>query len=114
VQVRSRALRLDLGVNKAAQADAKSRKVGSEKFGIADEGEIGFQAIAVFADELRDGFTADFFFAFKDDADIQREFAVAALEEGLEGLDLHPELAFVVYGAAGVNVAVALGGLEGR
>jgi hypothetical protein len=33
--------------------------------------------------------------------------------EGLDGLDVHVELAFVVHGAAGVDVAVAQGGLKG-
>ena len=37
-----------------------------------------------------------------------------ALHEGFEGFHFHPELAFVVDRAAGVEVVVALGGLEGR
>jgi hypothetical protein len=36
------------------------------------------------------------------------------LHERFEGLELHPELAFVVDGAASVDIAVALGRLEWR
>ncbi len=57
-------------------------------------------------------FAADFFFAFGDEADVDGECA-ALLEEGFEGLDVHPELALVVDGTAGVDVAVADCGLEG-
>ena len=37
-----------------------------------------------------------------------------ALHERFEGLDLHPELAFVVDRAARIDIVVALGGLERR
>jgi hypothetical protein len=39
---------------------------------------------------------------------------MVGLEERFEGLHLHPELAFVVDGAAGIDVLVTFGGLEGR
>ena len=61
-----------------------------------------------------DGFAADFFFAFENDFHVDGQLAAAGLHEGFEGFDFHPELAFVVDGAAGVDVVVALGGLEGR
>ena len=36
------------------------------------------------------------------------------LHQRFDGFDFHPELAFVVDRAAGVEIVVALGGLEGR
>ena len=43
-----------------------------------------------------------------------RQLAAVRLEERLESLHFHPELAFVVDRAARINVVIALGGLEGR
>ena len=45
---------------------------------------------------------------------VNRQLAAAGLHEGFEGFDFHPELAFIVDGAAGVDVVVALGRLKRR
>ncbi len=114
VQVGAGAAGLDLGVDHAAQADAERGQVGREHLGVGDEGDVGLQLVAVLADELGDSLAADLFLAFEDDADVDGELAAAGDEQGLEGFDVHPHLALVVDGAAGVEIAVALGGLEGR
>jgi len=103
----------DLGVDHAAQADAEGGKLGGEHLCVGNEGDVGFELVAVLADEGGDAFAADLFLAFEDDADVDGEFAVVCGEEALEGFDVHPHLALVVNGSAGVEVFVALGGLEG-
>ena len=66
------------------------------------------------ADVLGDRFAADFFFAFENDLDVDRQLAAVALHQRFERLDFHPELALVVDRAAGIDVVVALGGLKRR
>ena len=66
------------------------------------------------ADVFGDGFAANFFFAFEENAHIDRQLAIAGAEERFKCLHLHPQLALVVDGAARVDVLVALGGLKGR
>ena len=67
----------DLGVDQAAQADAQRGKIGREKFGVADQREIGFQLGFLLADILGDRFAADFFFAFKNYFHVDGQLAVA-------------------------------------
>ena len=61
------------------------------------------------ADIFGDGFAAHFFLTFKNDFDVDRQLAVVRVKERLEGFHFHPELAFIVDRAAGVDVVVALG-----
>ena len=114
VQVGGRALRLDLGIHQAAQADAQRGQVGREQFGVGDQREVRLQLVLVLADVVGNGLAADFLFAFQDDAHVDRQLAVAGFHQRLEGLQLHPELAFVVHRAASIDVVVALGGLKRR
>ena len=114
VQVGLGAVGFDFGVDQTAQADAQRGKIGREEFGVADQREISFQLGFLLDDVFVDGFAADFFFAFENHFHVDRQLAAAGLHEGFESFDFHPELAFVVDGAAGVDVVVALGGLEGR
>ena len=65
--------------------------------------------VGVLLDELFDALAADFLFALKHHANIDRQLAAAGLEQRLEGLHLHPELALVVDRAARVDVLIALG-----
>ena len=112
VEVGAGAADFDLGVDHAAQADAEGGDAGGEHFGVGDEGDVGLELVGVLADEGGDAFAADFFFALEDDADVDGELAFVRGEEGFKGFDVHPDLALVVDGAAGVEIAVALGGLE--
>ena len=61
---------------------------------------------------MRNYLSSHFLIAFKQDADIQWERAVGG-EQGFEGLDLRPYLPLVVSRSPCVEIAVALGGLEG-
>ena len=114
VQIGLGAHRFDLGVDQTAQADAQRGKIGREKFGIADQREIGLQLGFLLAHIFGDGLAADFFFPFEKNLHVDGQLAVASLHERFQRLYFHPELAFVVHRAAGVDVVVALGGLEGR
>ncbi len=62
---------------------------------------------------MRDSLPSHFFFAFEDDTHVKGQRLVGG-EQRLERLDLRPNLTFVVDGAAGVEVAIAFRGLEGR
>src|SRR3974390_732581 len=116
VQIDLGAFGFDLGVEQAAQADAERGNVGRKQLGVGDQGEVGLQLLfaGVGLHVVLDAFAADFFFALDEHADVDGQLAVAGLKQGFEGLELHPELAFVVNGAAGVDVVVALSGFEGR
>ena len=104
----------DFGVDQAAQSDAKRGKIGREKFGVADQREIGFQLGFLLADIFGDRLSADFFFAFENYFHVYRQLAAAGLHERFESFDFHPELAFVVDGAAGIDVVIAFGRLKRR
>src|SRR5438876_877709 len=57
-------------------------------------------------------FAAHFVFALDDDFHIQRQLTVVRLHQRFKSLNLHPELAFIVHRAAGIDIVVALGGLK--
>ena len=105
---------LDLGVDHAAQADAERGQVGREHLGVGDQGDAGGELGGMRAHEGGDAFATDLLLALDDDADVNGEFAGVRSEERFERLDVHPHLALVVDRAARVEVAVALGGFEGR
>ncbi len=113
VQIGVCAADFDLGVDHAAQADAERGKAGREELGVGDEREVGFEIGGLGGDVGGNSLPSHFFFAFEEDADVERQLAVVG-EQRFESLDLRPDLALVVDGAAGVEIAVALGGLEGR
>ena len=113
VEVGLGAADFEFGVDHAAQADAEGGQAGGEEFGVGDEREVGLEIGGLGGDVVGNSLPSHFFFAFEEDADIERERFVGG-EQGFEGFDLHPDLAFVVDGAAGVDIAVAFGGLEGR
>ena len=101
------------GIDHAAQADAEGGQAGGEELGVGDQGEVRLQLRRLGGDKGLDSLAADLFFAFKEDADVDGQLAVGG-EQRLQALDLRPDLALVVAGAAAVEVAVALGWLEGR
>src|SRR6202167_5698777 len=114
VQIRLCADRLNLRVDKAAQTDTKSGKIGCEELRIADQRKIGLQLRFLLADVLRNRFATNFLLALKNNLDVDRQLAAMSLHQRLEGFHLHPELALVVDRAACIEIAVALGPLEGR
>jgi len=71
-----------------------------------DQGEVGFQLGFLLDDVFVDRFAADFFFALENNFHIDGQLAATGLHERFEGFHFHPELAFVVNGAAGVDVVV--------
>ncbi len=72
-----------------------------------------FRSAGLEATYFGNSLPADFFFAFEKHAHVQGQLAVGG-QQRLQRLDLRPHLALVVDRAARVEVAVALGGLEGR
>jgi hypothetical protein len=76
-----RALRFDLRVNQAAQADAQRGKIGSEELGVGHQREIALQfaRLSVGLDELLDALAAHFFFALEEHANVDGQLAAAAL-----------------------------------
>ena len=86
---------------------------GAKKLGIADQGKIRLEVGRFGSDIFGNSLSADFFVAFEDDANIQRQRARGS-HQRLQRLDLRPHLALVVTGAAAIEVAVALCWLEGR
>ena len=75
---RSSRPRFDFGIDQAAQADAQSRKIGREQFGIAHQREVGFQLRLLLADVGRNGLASNFFLAFKDALHVDGQLAVVA------------------------------------
>ena len=110
MQIGLGALRLDLGIEQAAQSHTQSGKIGREQLGVGDQREVGLQfaGVGVLQDVFFDALAAHFFFALDQHADVDGQLAVATLEQRLKCFELHPELAFVVDGAAGVDVLIAL------
>ena len=106
-------LRFDLGIDQPAQPDAQRRNALGVQRGIGNQRDVGFQLGGIFGDVFRDRFAADFFFAFDQELQIDRQRAVDRAQR-FDGLDVHVHLALVVGRAAGVDVAVAQGGLKRR
>ena len=106
------ALDKEFAVDDAAKSDADGGQARREHFRVADEGGVGLQVRRFGGNELFDEFAADLFFAFQQHADVDGQLSVFGHELG-EGLDLDPDLPFVVDGAAGIDVFIANGRLEG-
>ena len=113
VEVGLGAADFDLGVDHAAQTDAKSGQAGSEEFGVGDEGEVGLEVGGLDATYSAIPSPPTSSSPSKRTRTLRGRVLLAA-SKSFESFDLHPDLAFVIDGAAGVDVAVALGGLEGR
>ncbi len=113
MQIARRTGGFDFHIDQAAQSYAEGGKPFGVKRGVGNERDVGLQLGRIFCDITGDGSAADFLFAFDQELEIHRERAVYRAQ-GLDGLDVHVHLAFVVGGSAGVDVAVAHGGLEGR
>lgn len=113
VEVLRRAVDVDFSVDEAAEAGAEGGEAGSEHFGIADDSGVGGEFFDVGGDVGFDVLAAGFFFAFDEDLDVAGEAAVA-FDQPTERGEEDEGLAFVVAGAAGVDVVVFDDGFEGR
>ena len=113
VKIASGSAGFDFHINQSAQADVERGQIGGVHFGIGDERYIGFELRGVLGDIFSDGDAADFLFAFDEEFDIDRQGAVDGTQ-GFDCLDVGVYLAFVIGRTACVEVAIALGGFEGR
>ena len=107
------AAHFDLGVDHAAQADAKRRKSGSKELGVANQRKVGFQVGRLRSNVVRNSLPSHLFLAFEKNPDVEGQRVVCG-HERLERLHLRDHLALVVDRTAGVEVSIALCGLEGR
>ncbi len=114
VQIGFCAADFELGVDHAAQADAEGGQAGGEELGIGDQGKVGLQLGRLGGDKSGNSLPSDLLVALEDDAHVDGQLAFVGGQERFQGFDLRPDLALVVTGAAAVDVAVALGRLEGR
>ena len=112
VEVVLRAPEGDGEVDDAAQAGDDGRAAGGVLAGVGDEEDVGGEAAAEVEGLLGEEAAAALLLALEDDADGGETLAV--LDGGAETLEEGEPLALVVLRAAGVDAAVALGGLEGR
>ena len=106
MQVAIRALQPQLVVGDAAQAVGDRRNAGSELPAVADHHAVAAQLLGMAGNILFQGHRADLFFALDDVLQIDRQPALGG-NPGLGAFDMREHLAFVVGGAAGVDVAVA-------
>jgi hypothetical protein len=101
-------------IDQTAQADAQRRKAFGVELRVGDQRDIGLEPGCILPNELADGRAADLFFAFNEELEIHRKFAGMHRVQRLGSLDVHVHLPLVVRRAAGVDVPVVDGGLEGR
>ncbi len=86
-------------INQPAQAVGDSGDVAVELVGIADDGDVGFQIVLSRSQKVFQIIAANLFFAFDQHDEIDGNSAV--LLPGGDGLDMGPDLAFVIHRAAG-------------
>src|SRR5579859_4135597 len=107
VQIVLRAIGVDLGVDDAAQAVDEGGHTRRRHAGIGDEGDVAGELLGVVLDVRLNGFAAGLFFTLDEHTDVDGKSAVAGAHERFEGLDDAVHLAFIVYGAARVDIVVA-------
>ena len=100
-----------LAVGDAAQAVGDGRHSGGELAAVADDHAIAREPVGVFFEEFLQRHAADLLFALDQELEVQRQAAFDG-DPGLDALQVREQLALVVGGAAGVEFAVAAGGLE--
>ena len=112
VEVAVRAGHAKLEVGQAAQAVVDGRDAGGELVAVANHHAVAGQPVGVLAKVLLQGVAADLLLALDEELQVQGQAALDG-DPGLGALQVGEHLAFVVGGAAGVEVAVAAGRLEG-
>ena len=103
-------LDLDVAGGHAAQRRRERRHAEGVVADVADHDDVRLEQLGVGPDELLDAAVAALLLALDEDLDADG----AVLAEGEERAGVHDDAALVVGGAAAVEAAVALGGLERR
>ena len=98
----------DLVIHQAAQRGCDGGRVRVPHAGVADQREVGLQLIPDRLHERHEILRADFFFAFDQDRDIDRQRSRHLLP-GAAGLDEGHQLSLVVLGAARNDDLAAIG-----
>ena len=104
---------VDLEIGQAAQAVADRRDAAVEHRRVADHDDVGAEHGLVGADEVVEVGAPHFLLALEQHLDVHRQPAVLR-QVRLDRLHVHEDLALVVDGAAGIELAVAHGGVERR
>ena len=113
VEVDRRQLDVDLRVHDAAEADGDGRQVALEEPGVADDDHVGLEPVAVLGDPRLEARRAVFLLPFEHEGQVDRR-RPADRAQGLEGAQVHHQLALVVRDAAADEPAVADERLERR
>ena len=111
MQVAVGALHQDLEVGQALQAISDRGRSRGELAAVGDDGVVASEALGLVGHIGFQVGPADLFLAFDHELDVDRQLA-GGLEPRLGGFQMREHLALIVGGAAGVEVAVALGRLE--
>ncbi len=109
-------MKFDIEVNQSTQGVGDGGGVGVPHAGVAHHtngvvGGAGFKAVGVFFKKSRQTDAAAFFFAFDHDGDVAGQWG-AGVNVGFECFEEAHDLALVVGGTAGVELAVTDGGFK--
>ena len=99
MQVAVRSHDLDLHIAQSTEASGDAGDVVGDDAGIADQHNIGGQALLVLFEEFVQVVRAHFFFSFNHELEVDR--LVSGLYHRLQSLDMHEHLTFVIACAAG-------------
>ena len=111
VQVAVGALHQDLEVGQPFQPVSDRGRSRGKLAAIGNDGVVAGEPLGLLGHIGFQVCPANLFLALDDELDVHRQLA-RGLEPRLGGFQMREHLAFVVGGAAGVEIAVALGGLE--
>ena len=112
VQIAHRAGELDLIVVEAPETVGDGRHALAEHGGIGNEERVGRQLFLVVLDVIPKADTANLLFAFDEHLDVDGEFSVQLMKR-FKGFQVDVHLAFVVGGAAAIEITIARLRLEG-
>ena len=113
VQILRRTGDFDLVVVQPAQAVGDRGHAARQHGGVRDDQRVGLELGLVVVHIIPEVFAADLLFAFDDHLEVDRQLP-GRLPQGIERANVNVHLAFVVGGAAAIEIAVANGRLEGR
>ncbi len=105
MQIHFRAGDFDLARRHAAQSVAQGRHALRDHAGVGDDGDVALQRVTMFLQEIWQVIAPDFFFAFDDEVEIDREIAVL-FQRLLDAKDVGEDLPFVIRRTARKDVAV--------
>ena len=113
VQVDARAGDIHLRVHQAAQADGDGRVVALEEAGVADDRDVGAEAVPVGLQPGVEVGRTGLLLALEDVAHVDRQPALR-FQPGAGGPGVQVHLALVIGGATGIDAPVLDARLEGR